>query len=102
MITISTFAAMALLFTLFAKFIPVISIWELKVGEHPLPALTPQADGRSAAVEGQSMKPRRGARTVYALFRDPDAVQRAVDGLRADGVSENEIVVMSSEPYEEL
>ncbi len=40
MITISTFAAMALLFTLFAKFIPVISIWELKVGEHPLPALT--------------------------------------------------------------
>ncbi len=41
-ITISTFAAMALLFALFAKFIPVISIWELKVGEHPLPALTPQ------------------------------------------------------------
>jgi Ni/Fe-hydrogenase subunit HybB-like protein len=42
MITISTFAAMALLYTLFAKFIPVISIWELKVGEHPLPAVTPQ------------------------------------------------------------
>jgi hypothetical protein len=47
------------------------------------------------------MKPRRGARTVYALFRDPDTVQRAVEGLRANGVSENEIVVMSSEPYEE-
>ena len=47
------------------------------------------------------MKPRRGARTVYALFRDPDAVQRAVEGLRANGVSENEIVVMSSEPYED-
>jgi Ni/Fe-hydrogenase subunit HybB-like protein len=42
MITISTFAAMALLYTLFAKFIPVISIWELKVGEHPQPAVTPQ------------------------------------------------------------
>ena len=42
MVTISTFAAMALLYTLFAKFIPVISIWELKVGEHPLPAVTPQ------------------------------------------------------------
>jgi hypothetical protein len=27
---------------LFAKLIPVISIWELKVGEHPQPALTPQ------------------------------------------------------------
>lgn len=42
MITISTFAAMALLYTLFAKVVPVISIWELKVGEHPEPAHTPQ------------------------------------------------------------
>ncbi len=42
MITISTFAAMALLYTLFAKFIPVISIWELKVGEHPAPAHVPE------------------------------------------------------------
>ena len=42
MITISTFAAMALLYTLFAKLIPVISIWELKVGEHPQPAVTPR------------------------------------------------------------
>jgi Ni/Fe-hydrogenase subunit HybB-like protein len=39
-ITVSTFAAMALLFTLFAKLVPVISIWELKVGEHPLPVQT--------------------------------------------------------------
>jgi molybdopterin-containing oxidoreductase family membrane subunit len=42
LITVSTFAAMALLYTLFAKLIPVISIWELKVGEHPQPSLTPQ------------------------------------------------------------
>jgi molybdopterin-containing oxidoreductase family membrane subunit len=41
-ITVSTFAAMALLYTLFAKFIPVISIWELKVGEHPQPAISPR------------------------------------------------------------
>jgi Ni/Fe-hydrogenase subunit HybB-like protein len=34
MITISTFAAMALLYVLFAKFVPIISIWELKVGQH--------------------------------------------------------------------
>jgi molybdopterin-containing oxidoreductase family membrane subunit len=34
-ITISTFAAMTLLYTLFSKFVPIISIWELKVGEHP-------------------------------------------------------------------
>jgi Ni/Fe-hydrogenase subunit HybB-like protein len=35
-ITISTFAAMTLLYTLFSKFVPIISIWELKVGEHDL------------------------------------------------------------------
>jgi len=34
-ITISTFAAMMLLYTLFSKLVPIISIWELKVGEHP-------------------------------------------------------------------
>ena len=26
---------MALLYALFSKFVPIISIWELKVGEHP-------------------------------------------------------------------
>ena len=34
-ITAATFAAMALLYTLFAKFIPIISIWEMRAGEHP-------------------------------------------------------------------
>ncbi len=34
MITISTFAAMALMYVLFAKLVPIISIWELKVGAH--------------------------------------------------------------------
>ncbi|HEY7289240.1 MAG TPA: NrfD/PsrC family molybdoenzyme membrane anchor subunit [Vicinamibacterales bacterium] len=34
LITIATFAAMMLLYTLFAKFVPIIAIWELKVGEH--------------------------------------------------------------------
>ena len=32
---VSTFGAMGLLYTLFSKFVPIISIWELKVGEHP-------------------------------------------------------------------
>jgi len=41
-IMVSTFAAMALLYTLFSKFVPIISIWELKVGDHPRPKLTPQ------------------------------------------------------------
>ena len=43
-ITISTFAAMMLLYTLFAKFIPIISIWEMKAGEHPAPELIPPAN----------------------------------------------------------
>ncbi len=45
LITIATFAAMTLLYTLFSKFVPIISIWELKVGDHPqhehAPAATP-------------------------------------------------------------
>ena len=32
-ITVCTFAAMTLLYALFSKFVPIISIWELKVGE---------------------------------------------------------------------
>jgi len=30
-----SFAAMGLLYVLFCKFVPIISIWELKVGQHP-------------------------------------------------------------------
>jgi len=42
-ITVATFAAMCLLYMLFAKFVPIISIWELKAGEHSSPALMPPA-----------------------------------------------------------
>jgi molybdopterin-containing oxidoreductase family membrane subunit len=46
MITVSTFAAMTLLYVLFSKLVPIISIWELKVGEHPfLPAGDPGGAG---------------------------------------------------------
>jgi Ni/Fe-hydrogenase subunit HybB-like protein len=38
-ITAATFAAMTLLYTLFAKFVPIISVWEMKAGKHPSPAL---------------------------------------------------------------
>jgi molybdopterin-containing oxidoreductase family membrane subunit len=34
----ATFAAMALLYVLFVKIVPIISIWELKAGEHQPPA----------------------------------------------------------------
>ncbi len=47
------------------------------------------------------MSPSRDARAVYALFADPDAAQRAVDGLRNAGVAEQDIAVMSSEPFED-
>ena len=42
-ITAATFGAMVLLYVLFAKAVPIISIWELKAGEHPSPDLVPPA-----------------------------------------------------------
>src|SRR5262249_32289116 len=39
MITIATFAAMVLLYTLFSKAVPIDSIWERKVGGHAQPRL---------------------------------------------------------------
>jgi Ni/Fe-hydrogenase subunit HybB-like protein len=42
-ITAATFAAMILLYALFAKVVPIISIWELKAGEHTPPELIPPA-----------------------------------------------------------
>ena len=42
-ITAATFAAMTLLYVLFAKVVPIISIWELKAGEHPPRDLLPPA-----------------------------------------------------------
>ena len=34
---------MTLLYVLFAKAVPIISIWELKAGDHPAPELMPPA-----------------------------------------------------------
>ncbi|MGE0444123.1 MAG: NrfD/PsrC family molybdoenzyme membrane anchor subunit [Vicinamibacterales bacterium] len=45
-ITIATFAAMALLYVLFAKVVPIISIWEMKAGDHPSPSMVPPATER--------------------------------------------------------
>ena len=39
---------------------------------------------------------------LYALFPDPSSAQRAVNGLRAAGVADREIVVISSEPFEDF
>jgi hypothetical protein len=39
---------------------------------------------------------------VYGLFSTPDAAQRAVDRLRSAGVGRRDIVIVSSEPFEEF
>ena len=44
MITVATFAAMMLLYALFSKAVPIISIWELKVGGRGQPALTAEEE----------------------------------------------------------
>jgi hypothetical protein len=38
---------------------------------------------------------------VYALYADPDATQQAVNRVRGLGVADRDIVVISSEPFEE-
>jgi Ni/Fe-hydrogenase subunit HybB-like protein len=45
LVTVSTFAAMMLLYALFSKFVPIISFWEMKAGAHPS-AETAAAAGR--------------------------------------------------------
>jgi len=40
-------------------------------------------------------------RAVYGLYDHPETAQRAVDGLRSAGIADADIVVMSSEPFEE-
>jgi hypothetical protein len=37
---------------------------------------------------------------VYALYPDPRSAQRAVNGLYAAGVAEDDVIVMSGEPFE--
>jgi molybdopterin-containing oxidoreductase family membrane subunit len=50
LITVATFAAMVLLYTLFSKAVPIISIWELKVGGHgqPVPMTEEEEEQRGA------------------------------------------------------
>ena len=43
----------------------------------------------------------RAVKSVYALYPDPDSAQLAVGSLRAAGVADRDIIVISSEPFEE-
>lgn len=40
-------------------------------------------------------------KALYALYTDPHTVQQAVDALRGLGLPDKDIIVMSSEPFEE-
>src|SRR5262249_7052487 len=40
-------------------------------------------------------------RAIYGLYGDPDSAQHAVDRLRRDGVPDDSITVITSQPYEE-
>ena len=40
-------------------------------------------------------------KALYALFADPDSAQGGVNNLRAAGVVDRDIIVISSEPYED-
>jgi molybdopterin-containing oxidoreductase family membrane subunit len=51
MIMIASFAAMALLYTLFSKLAPLISVWELKAGEHLHTKTTADVPDAAAAEE---------------------------------------------------
>ena len=97
MITISTFAAMMLLYTLFSKFVPIISIWELKVGEQD--AARDRCTNAPSTCSGRRVHERR----LRVCIRRPDAAQRAVNGLRAAGVAAQRRSSSSSsgEPFEE-
>ena len=39
---------------------------------------------------------------IYGLYADPNVAQRAVDNLRAAGVADGDITIISSEPFEHL
>ncbi len=56
-ITMGTFAGMGLLYVLFSKFVPIISIWELKLGEQKIPQALPSwAPEEAAARRSQNLE----------------------------------------------
>ena len=52
-IMVASFAAMALLYVLVSKFVPIISIWELKVGEHPKMKVPASVQEEEATAAGE-------------------------------------------------
>lgn len=93
LITSATFAAMVLFFSLFAKFVPALSIWELRAGgEH--------ADRGVPAGAGDSAPSRGRPHAAYALYSSGEHAQRAVEQLRAMGIGDAEITVITRAPLD--
>ena len=93
----ATFAAMILLYALFSKFVPIISIWELKAGlQSRLDSATlAEAELMSTRLTGVTL-PAEGEgaarmKAIYGLYVDPHVAQQAVDNLRAAGVNDADI-----------
>ena len=63
LITIGTFAAMVMLYMLFSKFIPIISVWELKAGQHPeaTEEFAPFANGQTRLADQLEQQSEAGA-----------------------------------------
>ena len=64
----ATFAAMTLLYVLFAKVVPIISIWELKAGDHQPPAHDASGCRRPERIgSGRTHADEGGLRAVSAM-----------------------------------
>ena len=86
---------MVLFYVVFSKLVPIISIWEMKVGQHPQLAHEHQtSDEKADDLEDAPMT------AIYGLFDKPDAAQRAYTGLKRAGVASRDITVISGEPFE--
>ena len=85
----ATFAAMVLLYALFSKFVPIISIWEMKAGELPA-RRRGHGPGSAAPIPAACKIAPEAARmsAIYGLYADPHVAQQAVDNLRAAGVAD--------------
>ena len=71
----SSFGFMALLYLLFSKFVPMISIWEMKVGLQPhggVPITAAAEDKHHGIGAGRAAAHGRdGMKALYALYADP-------------------------------
>ena len=73
---------MALLYVLFSKFVPIISIWELKVGEHPKLTRADETPTKRRRSGGRSPMTERDVRALRRARRRPARVHGAEAGRR--------------------